>query len=1067
MAEKTGHFSTLGIAWLLVAHVGLLALGTSTAIGATTEHARIHISGNANFTAANGVSGGTGTPGDPYIIEDLVINASAGDGIYIEKSDAHVMLRNLSIYGGFGPSDFASAVMVRGASNFSIENLTARGTRQGVAIYNDLAIVGDSITIIRSTFSNTGQAIYAQASNLTIEGNFITASGEAISLERPTDGVILNNTIDRDQGTAGSGIYLASATNVTGRGNQVRHMETAVEFAFGQTAVLFEGNTIEENSLGIYADAYGATDLHIVNNTVVGNSAGIRFYAADFAEVRGNNISENTFYPFFVSQAYTKRLDIVSNQFVGNGQGVDVSTDARIEGNRFEQDGGPGLSVVSNAAIDVVDNTFVGGGLALTHGGVPGRYGDLPVALNMPQGNTVNAKPLVYWNATSGALLDGAPVGQLIAINCTNVSLRNLTIQGVYRGVDISYTDGVDLSGLRLSDIEDKAVRVTDAANVTIASSVVERADFGVFIEATVNSKVTNNLIRETRSSAFWVHSSRVSTADSNVIVYGAQQGASANDIDGINWTRNLMGGFPADIGVYNVRGQSRVTGNNFYLPDTRNVGDGYNFVNWDDGYPAGGNFWQSYPGPDLCSGPAQDICTGQDGIGDVAYQFTPLSVDHYPLVAPVPMAAQAPLAALVASPSPLFETQPTTISAEPSRDVEDDAASLQVRWDWEGDGTFDTSWSTVKNVTHAFASAGVFSVVLEVRDSDLLVDQQRLTLSILPLSADSEGPTIIVISPNPANAVFADQLFAEGRAADANGSGVTRVELRFDGGAWVVANGTEVWNSTFDIQGGPHTFEARAFDRAGNPSQTVTLPFTAEIIDIHPPTIEVSYPPDGLVVGDANLTATGTASDRASGIFQVRVTVGNASWTTAVGAENWTFSAVLAEGVNSLVFWAVDRAGYPSVEVHRNVTYQPAALADVTPPTMAAPAAPASAEAGSSITLNLTVTDANSLGHVVLLYRSDSSANFSSMEMAASGGSAFSATVQLPSSAGTLEYYFEATDAAGNTARTPSSGSFSVPITAPATLPSPRPALDGSPSIMYAVIAMAAVALARRMMRR
>jgi len=46
--------------------------------------------------------------------------------------------------------------------------------------------------------------------------------------------------------------------------------------------------------------------------------------------------------------------------------------------------------------------------------------------------------------------------------------------------------------------------------------------------------------------------------------------------------------------------------------------------VSWDAGYPAGGNYWYGYGGLDQCRGPAQDICTGPDGIRDTP-QFVSL----------------------------------------------------------------------------------------------------------------------------------------------------------------------------------------------------------------------------------------------------------------------------------------------------------------------------------------------------------------------------------------------------------------------------------------------------------
>ncbi len=53
----------------------------------------------------------------------------------------------------------------------------------------------------------------------------------------------------------------------------------------------------------------------------------------------------------------------------------------------------------------------------------------------------------------------------------------------------------------------------------------------------------------------------------------------------------------------------------------------------WDNGYPAGGNFWSDYSGNDTCGGEAQDDCSRGDGLGDVAREIVPQTADRYPLV--------------------------------------------------------------------------------------------------------------------------------------------------------------------------------------------------------------------------------------------------------------------------------------------------------------------------------------------------------------------------------------------------------------------------------------------------
>jgi PKD repeat protein len=56
---------------------------------------------------------------------------------------------------------------------------------------------------------------------------------------------------------------------------------------------------------------------------------------------------------------------------------------------------------------------------------------------------------------------------------------------------------------------------------------------------------------------------------------------------------------------------------------------------------------------------------------------------------------------------------------ASGSTDPEDPVSSLEVRWDWNNDGLWDTEYRTVKTIEHIFAQAGTYTVVLEVIDTE------------------------------------------------------------------------------------------------------------------------------------------------------------------------------------------------------------------------------------------------------------------------------------------------------------------------------------------------------------
>jgi len=57
------------------------------------------------------------------------------------------------------------------------------------------------------------------------------------------------------------------------------------------------------------------------------------------------------------------------------------------------------------------------------------------------------------------------------------------------------------------------------------------------------------------------------------------------------------------------------------------------------------------------------------------------------------------------------------------SSDIEDPISKLQVRWDWENDGTWDTEYNYSKLDSHQFENPGTYMVKLEVIDSQNLTD--------------------------------------------------------------------------------------------------------------------------------------------------------------------------------------------------------------------------------------------------------------------------------------------------------------------------------------------------------
>ena len=70
-------------------------------------------------------------------------------------------------------------------------------------------------------------------------------------------------------------------------------------------------------------------------------------------------------------------------------------------------------------------------------------------------------------------------------------------------------------------------------------------------------------------------------------------------------------------------------------------------------------------------------------------------------------------------------------VDASDSVDLEDSPAALEARWDWEGDGTWDTGFSTTKAASHVYSTAGVYTIRTEVRDTDSNLAQATQTVAV------------------------------------------------------------------------------------------------------------------------------------------------------------------------------------------------------------------------------------------------------------------------------------------------------------------------------------------------
>lgn len=95
---------------------------------------------------------------------------------------------------------------------------------------------------------------------------------------------------------------------------------------------------------------------------------------------------------------------------------------------------------------------------------------------------------------------------------------------------------------------------------------------------------------------------------------------------------------------------------------------------------------------------------------------------------------------------------------ASDSYDDADPQYSLQVRWDFDGNGSWDTTWSSTKTATYSFSNRGTFRSVLQVKDTNNQIGITShdiyivLSEKILFVSTRNEDADIYMMDPDGSN---------------------------------------------------------------------------------------------------------------------------------------------------------------------------------------------------------------------------------------------------------------------------------------------------------------------------
>lgn len=307
------------IALLIIIIIVLSALIVINAIpdqvSAYTLHDPILINRNSDFTAANGVSGGSGTTADPFIIDEWEINYSQFAGIYLSHTTEHLIIKNTKILADYQDSAWLG-IYLENCSNITVENNLISGNQYGITLLRCMNII-----IENNAFENRKIAIYSgNSTNITIINNDASGHFAAIVLNSCSDSEILNNMVSdnwegielfhcRNVSILNNeiiivdnyypilkdlyGIFLSDSENISIENNDISNIDYKGMRIKSCANVTLIGNDVIGNKVGIEIEQEGY-NFSIINNNIAGNSEiGIIIDICVNGLISGNNIENN------------------------------------------------------------------------------------------------------------------------------------------------------------------------------------------------------------------------------------------------------------------------------------------------------------------------------------------------------------------------------------------------------------------------------------------------------------------------------------------------------------------------------------------------------------------------------------------------------------------------------------------------------------------------------------------------------------------------------------------------------------------------------------------------------
>ena len=242
--------TTAALSFLLTTSFLMVAVTVPETVSAYTVHDPIYIVGDADFTSENGVTGGSGTASDPYIIEGWEIESTTTHCIQVSGTYCPFVIRDCFIHGELEVDDHYYS----GVCNIYLNGCEGAAVENVIATHNDIGLRvmgGWNITVSSSNLSSNWYGVLAkELTELLISDSVVSYCRMNGMYIGQADGFsVLDCTMRFNRGN-GLTIYQSSAGSLTDNLLDSSH-QRGIELLDAGTQIAMYRNTLISDSIDL------------------------------------------------------------------------------------------------------------------------------------------------------------------------------------------------------------------------------------------------------------------------------------------------------------------------------------------------------------------------------------------------------------------------------------------------------------------------------------------------------------------------------------------------------------------------------------------------------------------------------------------------------------------------------------------------------------------------------------------------------------------------------------------------------------------------------------------------